>query len=532
MELFGRPMVEDTENQKTHASAEGFDLDAFFEGFDFDAAQKRLDERKQAEKAPARSIAPKGAASAQSGAAAASSRLDDTMSYARAGEAAPELPFADKSLAHAGGKGPGHGMRISSQAAGTTRENAAVAAAQRDRQALPDGRQAGRQAGQPAGLPDGRQAGQERGQRQGGQERAQQRPTHPQARPQPRPQATRREAQMAGRSAQAAGRRAQQQAAMQPPPARREAVAPAKRAQLFAQYSRPCAIAAQGAISTIDDASLFTPASRQKPSYRIRGGGAGHVKSPILTIFSGLVVAIGIVALGFLLYQAVTTIPTLGATESITLTATETRSAISERIPKLSGLIHEEFEAVESSARTEGASVFSNPSYRADAPGIVSTPETPAVAHEIVYLPKNASESFITGYYEGSYNAYSPVELQDFFNGAWVLDMARGEIGTMFKMRYVNLNATGIADEMDWLAAFQGLDGDGATVSARGRDPRGNDIVQGTVNIDGTIYYWKIAACNFNEVYSAKRIPSTGVYISCSFATYDFYTGGDKITPA
>jgi hypothetical protein len=109
--------------------------------------------------------------------------------------------------------------------------------------------------------------------------------------------------------------------------------------------------------------------------------------------------------------------------------------------------------------------------------------------------------------------------------------MTRGDLGTLYKLRYVNFNVSSIGAEMDYLAGVQGIGGEGTTLVNEGSDSRDNKVRQGMLAIGDTVYYWKIAACPFADVYTAKSIGDDSVYISVTMSTYNFYTGADTITP-
>jgi hypothetical protein len=263
---------------------------------------------------------------------------------------------------------------------------------------------------------------------------------------------------------------------------------------------------------------------REGDFYRIRGGGSERIKSPLISIILALVIIAGIFFIGFALYNLLGKLATPVNTQVITLTPEQTRNAIDTNMPLLSDIVQSDFDLLQNGYTEQGMVVFANNRYISD------SPDPSAVGRELVRMPAQATEEYMTGFYEGGYSAYSPEELQNDFNGAWTLDMTRGDKGSLFKLKYVNLNAQSIAAEMDHLVQLQGMSGEGSTVVAQGSDSRGNTVRQGTRAVGEVIYYWKVAACPFNEVYTAKKIGSSSVYISITVSTYDFYTG-DPDTP-
>jgi len=260
--------------------------------------------------------------------------------------------------------------------------------------------------------------------------------------------------------------------------------------------------------------------------YRIRGGGGKHRHSIIVTIVAILIIGGAVGGLGYFLYNTITALVQDTVVNPITLTASETRAAVDDGMPVLTQWIDWGYDDAVDSFIEQGFNVYNNARYSSD------SPDATASAREIVRMPDGVAEEDLTGFFEGSYNAYSIEELQRMFNGAWVLDMTRGDMGSYFKLKLVNLTTSGIDDEILHLLELQGLTGDGVTVKYQGEDARGNTIIQGTKAVDDRVFYWRVAACLFNEVYTIRSLPDQAVYLTCTVATFDFYTTGAEETPA
>jgi hypothetical protein len=264
-------------------------------------------------------------------------------------------------------------------------------------------------------------------------------------------------------------------------------------------------------------------AVRERDFYNIRGGGSARIRSPLMSGILAVVILAGVVVIGTVLFNVLGKLMTPSPTQAIVLSSEQTRSAIDSNLPLLTGIINSEFDAVQTGLSEQGLVIFANSRYNSD------TPDPTAQGRELVRMPTQVSDDFMTGFYEGGYSAYSLEELQSEFNGTWTLDMTRGDLGSLFKLKYANLKASSLRDEMDHLAQLQGLGGDGVSIAAEGTDSRGNTVRQGTRTVEDTVFYWKIAACPFSGVYTAATIDDSAVYISISLATYDFYTGAEEI---
>lgn len=278
-----------------------------------------------------------------------------------------------------------------------------------------------------------------------------------------------------------------------------------------------------------DSGSNFRPVNMEKSSYRIRGGGHKQKLSINSPAFLGLIAILSVVGIGIFLfaYNSLSSSISEGSSGyDFDLSTSQTREAIDSRVPILVNYIDTSIDDAIAILSDAGQFVYANESYRPD------SPDDSAEGREMLSMPQEMSSELMEGYYEGGYNAFSPEELAEYFNGAYAFDMARGDLGSWNKIRYVNLNATGIDDEMARLADLQELSGESVTISDQGTDSRGNKVIQGQKVIEGeTILYFKIAACPFNSIYNAKTLSVNSVYVTCTVASYDFFTGSDTITP-
>ncbi|GHT79103.1 hypothetical protein FACS1894104_3250 [Actinomycetota bacterium] len=270
--------------------------------------------------------------------------------------------------------------------------------------------------------------------------------------------------------------------------------------------------------------TAYRPLDINSTTYRIRGGGSAQRKSPALNVVLAAVVVIGVIVLGYGLYNIAGMLAGTGGGESIELSTAQTREAIDRRLPLLTNLVDADFDGTQAALAEAGQNLFVNARYIAD------SPDAGAAGRELISVPNPMTEEQIQGFYEGTYSAYSPNELKELFNGAYVLDMTRGDNGAWDKLKYVNFNATSLEDEMSHIRTLQDLTGDTAVVAAQGTDTRGNKVVQGTKAVGDRIFYWKVAACPFSEIYSAAKLSGTAVYVTCTVATYDFFTGADTIS--
>jgi hypothetical protein len=269
----------------------------------------------------------------------------------------------------------------------------------------------------------------------------------------------------------------------------------------------------------------YKPLDMHGSSYRIRGGGSRRSRTPLLVIAISVVILAGVGILIFALNNYIAPLANeVASPHDITLTAEETRSAIDSAMPPLIEFMGMTWEGeYDYLVNDRGFKVQDEVRMYFD-----FVPDQSASGHLYVRVPNDTPDSEIIGYYQGTFNAYSAAELQQYLNGAWVMKDANGNLGRIIRLEYANYVGEGVEDEMDTLATLQGLSGPDVTIVYRGLDSRNNSVILGSKLIGEQTIYFKIAACPFSEVYTVDSVPSTSVYITCTVSTYDFYTGSDS----
>ncbi|MDR1421509.1 MAG: hypothetical protein LBI64_01430 [Coriobacteriales bacterium] len=320
------------------------------------------------------------------------------------------------------------------------------------------------------------------------------------------------------------------------PPARtsRRSVAPTPELQPTApersRSSRRGTPATQPLAATGADPAAFRQTSMHDTSYRVRGGDLKYRRTPIITILLALVVIAALAAAFYFLTNFVRAFVAEGPNEKvITLTTDETRSAIDSQMPTLTGWVSSSPDDAFDSFQETGWNVYINERFTSD------NPDNTAYGKEIILLPAGETEATLTGYYEGGYNAYDFDELQSGFNGAWMLDLTSGDMGSFAQLKYVNLNSDGLVAEMQHLLSIQSLSGESTIVDQSDVDDYGNTFQKGYTVIDETTYYWEIIGIAFDDYYSGsdrRSLPDTAVFLKLKVATFDFYGVGADTTTA
>lgn len=209
----------------------------------------------------------------------------------------------------------------------------------------------------------------------------------------------------------------------------------------------------------------------------------------------------------------------------VTLTASETRTAIDSEMPRLFDYINGDANAAYAILVDAGQNVVFDDnvsSIRFDAT---------ATGNKVVHLSPSVDAAILEqGYHAGGLNAYDFNELQRSFNGAWVLDILHGDKGAFIQVDYVNFASISLDNELQQLRERQELTGENSAVDSQESDDYGNTYVRGYTVIDETRYYWEVIGIPFSENYSGqdrRKLPDTAVFVRCRIAAYDFYGAGE-----
>ena len=124
--------------------------------------------------------------------------------------------------------------------------------------------------------------------------------------------------------------------------------------------------------------------------------------------------------------------------------------------------------------------------------------DDPEAALELIKLPSDVSELDAGLMYNKGVSKLSASEAALLLNGSWTLDADRSD-GTSMRLRYADFSS----GSLDAAIAEDGM----------GVDEVGNTFKQGTVDVDGTAYTWKVSALPLSEMYDISGLPETAVYV-------------------
>jgi hypothetical protein len=267
----------------------------------------------------------------------------------------------------------------------------------------------------------------------------------------------------------------------------------------------------------------FQQARFTDSGYRIRGGGTRHYRgNPVLIGLVAVVVIAGIVLLSFGLRSAFEALLVEKPDVSvITLTSSETREAIDSQMPHMLDYRDSSVESAYAAFVESGWNVVIDP--RASS----NNPDKSATGSEIIHLSPGVDPTILDhGYYQGEFDAYNFDELQQSFNGAWMFDISRGDMGFYLQLEYINFTSASLTNELEHLRASQGLADANAVIDLEKVDDYGNNLIRGYSVIDEVTYYWELVGINFEEYYGGqdrRSLSEASVFVKCRIANFDFY---------
>lgn len=141
----------------------------------------------------------------------------------------------------------------------------------------------------------------------------------------------------------------------------------------------------------------------------------------------------------------------------------------------------------------------------------LSSPEdNPNGGFDTVRLPEGMTTDDAAKLYSKGIAKLDPVDAAWLLNGSWTLNVNRNEYVDM-RIRYCDFASTSIDEAIQNAMVAQGLDQ--SILGEFGEDNAGNTFQSGVVEVDGTMYSWRVSACSLSAVYDFYGFPENGVYV-------------------
>ena len=137
----------------------------------------------------------------------------------------------------------------------------------------------------------------------------------------------------------------------------------------------------------------------------------------------------------------------------------------------------------------------------------------PAGGFEVVKLPSDVSAPEALLLYQQGVENLDAADAALLLNGSWTFSIDRNE-GADARIRYADFSSGSLEAAIQSAIATEGFDP--ATTPAEGGsgvDEAGNTFQTGTIDVNGTVYTWRVSAIALSSVYDISGLPDTAVYV-------------------
>lgn len=244
-----------------------------------------------------------------------------------------------------------------------------------------------------------------------------------------------------------------------------------------------------GPIRYLDKESLHKPLDLPQRNYRF------------VFLFMGIAVVIGIFMFSNY-YNSVV----IGAQNQAKQVSETINRGVTLDLPRLSDYIEMSNDEIRASFNQSHYTIYDNS----------SSADTAAGGMDLYKLPSDVTLADAAVSYSQGIEKLSATSAARLLTGSWRFLTNRSN-GIEMKVRYADFNATTADTALANARATEGFDT--ATAGSVGQDTVGNTTQSGTMNIDGTVYYWTISTCSLSNVYSNDGLPASAQYVGIRLAT-------------
>lgn len=135
----------------------------------------------------------------------------------------------------------------------------------------------------------------------------------------------------------------------------------------------------------------------------------------------------------------------------------------------------------------------------------------------LVKLPKDVDATDAAVLYSSDIKNLSASKAVYLLNGAWTLDVTRGDPSTLLRLRYADFKSE--TAEAAILNAIEAEGLDPATATESGKDDSGNTFQKGSIVTDAGTFNWGVYACPLSDVYDVSGLPETAQFIGIRYSS-------------
>lgn len=238
--------------------------------------------------------------------------------------------------------------------------------------------------------------------------------------------------------------------------------------------------AGEGPIRYLDGSSLSRPLDMPKPQIAI------------LVVFVIIAAIIG----GTFLFNMLGSITHSAARSQATLEENLARPASSESLPGLASLLTLDDESIKASFAESGFVIYDMSS---DGGSL-----------DLVKLPEDVSTAEAAVLYAQGTSNLSAAEAALILNGSWRITVDRGDT-TNLSLKYADFSSGSVQAAIEAAMVAEGLDV--TTLGESGTDDAGNTFQNGTIDVGGSVYTWRVSAISLSSVYDISGLPESATYV-------------------
>ena len=230
-------------------------------------------------------------------------------------------------------------------------------------------------------------------------------------------------------------------------------------------------------------------------------------------IIVGVFVVIAIIIGAVLIHNFYSS--TYGSAQSTQETVDENLSReVTYDLPVLTDIIGLDDDAIRTAFEEAGLSIYEENDEEADeeAEGSEETESEDSSddGMELVKFPSDMDASEAQSLYEEGISSLGAEDASMLLNGMWTLSVDRSSGANMI-VRYADFSSGGLEAAVNAAIATEGFDTESA--SEIDEDDSGNTYREGSLEIDGTAYTWRVSAIALDEIYDISGLPDDAVYV-------------------
>lgn len=238
--------------------------------------------------------------------------------------------------------------------------------------------------------------------------------------------------------------------------------------------------AGNGPVRYLDGSSLSRPLDMPKPQIAV------------LAVFVVIAAIIG----GVILFNTLSSITRSATRSQASIEENLARPASFESLPGLASLLALDDESIKASFAESGFVIYD-----------LSAEGGPL---DLIKLPEDVSIEEAALLYTQGIDNLSATDAALILNGSWRMTVDRGD-ATNMSVKYADFSSGSVEAAIEAAMVAEGLDA--TTLGDTGIDEAGNTFQNGTIDVGGSVYAWRVSAIPLSSAYNISGLPETATYV-------------------